>query len=137
MLPIASPIALQASGVLPTMPAAAPQTATHIPGQTDGASFSFHLPKPVEHIQAPSLPVESGAASEPASWGHLVQQMVRDVNQTQVGAGEKVRDVLMGGKTQVHEEMIAMQEANLSFSVLSEMRNKAIEGYQEIMRMQV
>jgi flagellar hook-basal body complex protein FliE len=33
--------------------------------------------------------------------------------------------------------MIAMQEASVAFSLMVEVRNKLVEGYQEIMRMQV
>ena len=74
---------------------------------------------------------------QPSTFGHLMQQMVTDVNSQQVTAGEKVRDVLAGGPTPVHEAMIAAEEAGLSFRMLAEMRNKLLEGYQEIMRMQI
>lgn len=79
----------------------------------------------------------SQAITEPTNWGHLAQQMVRDVDAKQDVAALKVRDVLAGGPTPVHEALIASEEAGVSFQVLSEMRNKVLEAYQEVMRMSV
>jgi len=37
----------------------------------------------------------------------------------------------------LHQSVIAMQEASLSFSLMVEVRNKVVESYQELMRMPV
>ena len=42
-----------------------------------------------------------------------------------------------GRVTEVHDVMIAAEEAQLAFELLLEVRNKLLESYQEIMRMQV
>ena len=42
-----------------------------------------------------------------------------------------------GETNNLHQAMIAMQEASVAFSLMVEMRNKLVEGYQEVMRMQV
>jgi flagellar hook-basal body complex protein FliE len=47
------------------------------------------------------------------------------------------QDVATGGDTSIHELMIASTEATLSVEMLVQMRNRAVEAYQEIMRMQV
>lgn len=78
-----------------------------------------------------------GGINEPTTFGHLAQQMIRDVNEKQQVAGHLVRDVLAGGPTPVHEALIASEEASVSFQVLSEVRNKVVEAYQEVMRMSV
>jgi flagellar hook-basal body complex protein FliE len=67
----------------------------------------------------------------------MVQQMVLDVNAKQDTAAQKVNDVLQGGPTPVHEAVVATEEASLSFEFIGEMRNKIVEGYQQIMQMQV
>lgn len=66
-----------------------------------------------------------------------MQQVVRDVNQVQQVSGEKVRDVLQGGKTSIHDAMIAVEESGVAFTMLTEMRNKLLESYQEVMRIPV
>jgi flagellar hook-basal body complex protein FliE len=101
-------------------------------------SFGVPITSPpeVNLVPATASPSVAGIA-EPTSWGQMAHRVVENVNQQQVTAGEKVLDTLRGGPTPVHEAMIAVEEANLSFMVLSEMRNKVIETYQEMMRMQV
>ena len=37
----------------------------------------------------------------------------------------------------LHQAMIAMEEANVSLQLMVEVRNKLLESYQELMRMQV
>ncbi len=83
-----------------------------------------------------ATPEVSGGAS-PTTWGHMVQQMVMDVNSQQHDAGAMVNDVLKGGPTPVHQAMIASEQAGLSFEFLTEVRNKVLDAYNQIMQMQV
>jgi flagellar hook-basal body complex protein FliE len=92
--------------------------------------------QPVGNTAAASS-FQAQTIGEPTSWGQMVHQMVQDVNQAQQTAGAKVRDVLAGGPTPVHEALIATEEASVSFQVLAEVRNKVIDAYQEVMRMSV
>ena len=39
--------------------------------------------------------------------------------------------------TNLHQAMISMQEASVAFTLMVEVRNKLVESYQELMRMQV
>jgi flagellar hook-basal body complex protein FliE len=104
----------------------------------DGAHFSFKLPKPPEHV-APLAQQDAtvNQISEPTTWGQMLQRMAVDTNDAQNVASEKIRDVLVGGSTPIHEAMVSMQEANVRFALLAEVRNKVVETYHEIMRMQV
>jgi flagellar hook-basal body complex protein FliE len=86
---------------------------------------------------APAALSPAAAADGPSTWGHMVQQMVMDVNSKQKSAAEQVSDVLRGGPTPVHQAMIASEEAGLSFEMLNEMRNKLVDAYQQVMQMQV
>jgi flagellar hook-basal body complex protein FliE len=86
----------------------------------------------------PSIPqISISGADGPSTWGHMVQQMVMDVNAKQTTAAQKVSDVLQGGPTPVHDAMVASEEASLSFQFLGEMRNKIVDAYQQVMQMQV
>ena len=86
--------------------------------------------------QATPLIHQTGGAS-PTTWGHMVQQMVMDVNNQQQNATAMVTDVLKGGPTPVHQAMIASEEASLSFEFLAQVRNKVIDAYNTVMQMQV
>ena len=45
--------------------------------------------------------------------------------------------MVAGEITDVHQVMMAVEEANLAFNLMMEIRGKVIDAYQEMMRMQV
>jgi len=51
-------------------------------------------------------------------------------------ADQKVAEFAVGKKQDLHEIMIASEKAGISFKLLLQIRNKFLEAYQEIMRMQ-
>ena len=51
-------------------------------------------------------------------------------------ADQKVGDFAVGKKQDLHEIMSASEKANISFKLLLQIRNKFLEAYREIMRMQ-
>lgn len=104
--------------------------------QGSGNVVEFKIPEPVKHPEPAMIPSGQGG-DVPTTFGHLVQQSIIEVNRAQKDAGAKIRDVLQGGSTSIHEAMIASQKASISFQILAEMRNKVLESYKEIMRMQV
>jgi flagellar hook-basal body complex protein FliE len=67
---------------------------------------------------------------------HL-KSAVEEVNQSQVHADKKATDLANGKDTNIHETMLAATQAELSFNLMVQVRNKALEAYQEIMRMPV
>lgn len=71
------------------------------------------------------------------SFSDTLNQAVRDVNTLQGEAGEAVQRMVSGEETDIHNVMIAVEKAKTSFELLMEVRNKTIEAYREIMRMQV
>lgn len=71
------------------------------------------------------------------SFGKIVDQFVSSVDAKMQAANAEKAKVLSGESTNLHQAMIAMQEASVSFSLMVEVRNKLVESYQELMRMQV
>ena len=76
-------------------------------------------------------------AVQGASFGDVLNQFVSEVNDKQIASGQAVNDLLSGKEIPLHQAMIAMQEAGVAFQLMVEVRNKLLEGYQELMRMQV
>ena len=76
------------------------------------------------------------AVSE-ASEGYGIREFVEEVDAARKHANDLRADALSGGSTSLHQAMIASEEASVSFTLLVEMRNKLLETYQELMRMQV
>jgi flagellar hook-basal body complex protein FliE len=80
---------------------------------------------------------EAGRTTSPAPFGEVLSRMVGEVNQRQLAAADKVQGLLGGREVSLHETMIALEEASVSFQLMVEVRNKLLESYQELMRMQV
>ncbi len=66
-----------------------------------------------------------------------INNYVSEVNDLQVKAGESIENFATGKVENVHEVMIAMSKAEVSFKFMMETRNKLVDAYKEIMRMQV
>ena len=76
-------------------------------------------------------------AVQGVSFGDVLNQFVSEVNDKQIASGQAVNDLLSGKEIPLHQAMIAMQEAGVALQLMVEVRNKLLEGYQELMRMQV
>jgi flagellar hook-basal body complex protein FliE len=81
-----------------------------------------------------AAPVSSGSG---AHFENLLGDFVNDVAQKQAAAGGAVSGLLSGQNVSLHQAMISMEEANVSFQMMVEVRNRLLDGYQELMRMQV
>ena len=73
----------------------------------------------------------------PASFGSVLSRLVGEVNDKQAVAGEAVKGLIGGQHVSLHQAVIAMEEANVSFQLMVEVRNKLLESYQELMRTQI
>jgi flagellar hook-basal body complex protein FliE len=61
---------------------------------------------------------------------------LEQVDQMQASAQEKVNGLLSGNGQDVHGAMIAVQQASLSFELMMQVRNKVVNAYSEISRLQ-
>jgi len=66
-----------------------------------------------------------------------LKNAIAEVNDLQTQRESMVEQMVTGEATEVHDVMIAAKESQLAFELLLEIRNKLLESYQEIMRMQV
>ena len=83
-----------------------------------------------------SQPAGRSAGAQP-TFGGLFGRLVGEVNQKQAAAGSAVASLMTGNNVSLHQAMIAMEEASVSFQLMVEVRNKLLESYQELMRMQM
>jgi len=76
-------------------------------------------------------------ATSKASFGKALTDALKDVNQLQFEADQAIRNLEVGKTGSLHEAMIALEKADISFRAMMQVRNKILDAYQEIMRMQV
>ena len=84
----------------------------------------------------PGLPLEPARPLKPG-FLDLMKEFVGDVNGLQLQAGKTIDAFAAGEVADVHQVMVAIEEAGLALDLLLEVRNRTMEAYQEIMRMQV
>jgi flagellar hook-basal body complex protein FliE len=80
----------------------------------------------------------SGKEVAPREWGFMetLQGAMDQSKQLQGAADAKVAGLLDGSGMDVHTAMIAVEQADLSFQLMMQVRNKIVAAYQEISRMQ-
>lgn len=108
--------------------------------------MSIDFIPPVQAIQEPSLAAATGLATTAqdaapahagASFGSLVSQGLQHVNE-QLQAGQvEMQNLARGEVDNLHQVMLKLEESRLSFQLMLQVRNRLLESYQEVMRMQV
>ena len=100
------------------------------------AAQQLQGPGRVRVLGPPSEGAGPGTATGPA-FGDTLAEAVGRVDHAQKTADAHVEAFVAGETENAHEVMIAMNQAELHFKLMTEVRNKLLDGYQEIMRMQV
>lgn len=95
----------------------------------DNASF-FELP------ELKKLNINSSQTNS-LSFGDMLKNELNKVNDIQLNAEQATQDLLTGKATDIHQVMIATEEARLSLELAVQIRNKLVDAYQEISRMQI
>lgn len=76
--------------------------------------------------------------SEKSGFGEMLQTAVDAVNETQMKSAELQRAYELGEEgVDLTEVMIQMQKASVSFEAMTQVRNKLVTAYQDIMNMPI
>jgi len=72
-----------------------------------------------------------------SSFIEMLQDSVSEVNKMHEKADDMAVKLATGESQNIHETMLAATQAELGFNLMVQVRNKVLEAYQEVMRMQV
>lgn len=75
--------------------------------------------------------------SNNTSFSEILKSELDKVNDVQLNAEQATQDLLTGKATDIHQVLIATEEARLSLELAVQIRNKLVDAYQEISRMQI
>lgn len=67
----------------------------------------------------------------------MFERFIKGVDSKKKIAKNEVQDLILGKSDNVHEAMVKVQEAGVAFNLMIQVRNKLVESYKELMRMQV
>ena len=79
----------------------------------------------------------AGSTQTGGDFQNMLGDLVSEVSQKQNVSNEAVNGLLSGKNVSLHQAMISMEEANVSFQLMVEVRNRLLDAYQELMKMQV
>lgn len=88
--------------------------------------------------QATGKATEATPVAGAPDFAQVLKNSLDKVNQTQVQSTQMAEKMAAGDTTQnLHEVMIALQTASVSFQEMVQVRNKIVSAYQDVMNMQV
>lgn len=94
-----------------------------------GASFAL--------TSFPVAPNDGVQAAKGPDFSRWLTQELEAVNERINSAGQSLERLAAGEATNLHEVMLDLEKARLAFQLTLQVRNKLLEGYQDIMRMQI
>jgi flagellar hook-basal body complex protein FliE len=71
------------------------------------------------------------------SFVNTLKEFIGDVNSQQIEAGNKVESFIKGEPIDIHDVMISVEKSKTSFQLLLELRNRFLDLYREVDRLQV
>ena len=82
------------------------------------------------------FPLETGDVKG-KSFADTLKEAVADVNVLQKDSDKKMQDLATGKTTNIPDVMMAAEKADIAVRMMVQVRNKIIDAYQEVMKMQV
>ena len=91
-----------------------------------------NLPRPIE-----ASDVHQAGEAGGANFMGSLKEAIGHINDAQTGASQAVDALVTGQSTNIHQTMVALQQADASFQLMMQVRNKLVTAYEEIQRMQI
>jgi flagellar hook-basal body complex protein FliE len=101
------------------------------------ADLHITPPSPISSGELPALPTAAMPSATGESFVATLKDALAKINEAQTQADGSVQSLLTGQSANLHETMIALQKADVSFQLMLQVRNKIVTAYEEIMRMQL
>lgn len=89
------------------------------------------------HLSTLAGPRANPNSKSAEGFGDMLKNVIDETNKAQIEADQAMEKLHTGEAKNLHEVMITMEKADISMRLFVQMRNKVVEAYQEIMRMQV
>jgi flagellar hook-basal body complex protein FliE len=91
----------------------------------------------LETVLGSHISGKKGAEVKEKPFSEMLKNSLSEVNKLQRDADLAIREIAAGKDKDIHQTMIALEKAEISFQFMMQVRNKIIAAYQEVMRMQV
>ena len=93
------------------------------------------VPQPVQPKRESQTTEGSKSPTRP-SFSDTLKDSINEVNKLQKQADRAIEALSTGETKDIAQTMIAVEKANISFQLMTQIRNRILEAYQEVLRMQ-
>lgn len=77
------------------------------------------------------------APSENNQFASIIKDAIDNVNNDQIEKKQVIQDYVSGKNTNLHETLVSLEKADISFKLMMQVRSKLVNAYKEIMNTQV
>lgn len=89
------------------------------------------------HDEVPGALLPAPAAVTGTPFGQLLAQGLQEVNQQLASSQADLQKLALGETQNLHGVMVRLEESRIAFQLLMQVRNRVLEAYQDVMRMQI
>jgi len=79
----------------------------------------------------------SDARAAATTFSDALRNSISEVNTAQTQADHAIKELISGRSKNIHETLLAVEKADSSLKLMMQVRNKILDAYKEVMRMQV
>jgi flagellar hook-basal body complex protein FliE len=86
------------------------------------------------------IPIDKTTPTERVTapgFAQMFENFIKGVDQKKKISKKETQDLILGRSDNIHEAVVKSQEAGVAFNLMIEVRNKLVDSYKELMRMQV
>jgi len=81
--------------------------------------------------------IQNSAEVAPSNFKDLLKKALNDLNVSQVGSNDSIKNLATGGEDNLHDVIISMEKASMTLQYAIQIRNKVLEAYQSVIQMQI
>jgi len=111
-----------------------------LPVSLEGGMRQADFSKPIgesDFISEPAAFKKPGQVAEPSAFETLFMESVGNANQKLQAAEQSAKDFASGKSDDIHGTMIAATQADIQLRLVGSMRNRVVDAFNEIWRMQI
>ena len=95
------------------------------------------IANPAAIASAAAIRPAIGPAADPALFQKVLAGAVDQVESARSDANVRIQSFLKGENEELHQVVLATQQAEISLELFQQVRNKVVQAYSEVMRMQM
>ena len=99
-------------------------------------TIASRLPAVLPGTMPSSPTAPTGAEGEEGGFGATLKNAIDRVGELSDASDKEVSELVQGERQDIHSVMIAVEKADIAFQLMMQVRNKILNAYQEVSKMQ-